>query len=187
MQRLVNLLRMNASGKVVLLLWVATMATFSVMWLYSLPAVEHFVPEKTLFDLSFTGYSYEYAVSLLATLGEQGRYVYLHLQLPVDFIFPGLLAISSALLLMWVFGKGYAPGSKVFYFTVIPFLGGFFDYLENIGIMQMISAYPNVSHELVNICSAFTQLKTWFTVLAFLFLLVGVFRAIRNYSAITRH
>lgn len=186
MQKLVNLLRASALGKVVLLLWIATMATFSVMWFYSLPAVEHFVPEKALFDLSFTGYSYEYTVSLLEGLGVQGRDAYLYLQLPVDFVFPGLLAISSALLLAWVFGKGYAPNSKIFYFTVTPFLGGFFDYLENIGIVQMISTYPRLSHELVNASSAFTQLKTWFTVLAFLLLLIGIFRAVRNYSAITR-
>ncbi|BBB28482.1 hypothetical protein [Neptunomonas japonica] len=187
MQKLLNLLRVSASGKLVLLLWVVTMATFSVMWFLSLPAVEHFVPGKVLFDLSFTGYSYEYAVSLLDELGVQGRDVYLYLQLPVDFIFPGLLAISSALLLTWVFSKGYAPNSRVFYFAIVPFLGGLFDYLENISILQMIYAYPNIPQQFVNASSAFTQLKTWLTVLAFLLLLVGVFRAIRNYSAITRN
>lgn len=186
MQILVNLLKKHASGKVVMVCGLVTLLVFLVMSLYTFPTVEYFAPGFILFDLSLTGYSYEYALSLLNALGAEGRDVYRYLQLPVDFVFPVCLAISSALLLVWIFSKGFAPVAKIFYVSVLPFIGGFFDYLENISIARMIHSYPNVSNELVSASSAFTQLKTFFTVMAFLFLLVGIFRAFRNYLAINR-
>ena len=186
MQKLVNLLKTYATVKMILLLWVVTMATFSVMWFFSLPAVEHFAPGKVLFDLSVTGYSHEYAILLLEALSVEGRDAYLHLQLPVDFIFPGFLAVSSALLLTWTFCKGCAPNAKIFYSSFLPFLDGLFDYLENISIVRMIQSYPEVSSTLVITSSTFTQLKVFCTVIAFLFLLVGIFMAIRHHLAIAR-
>ena len=55
-----------------------------------------------LFDLSPTGYSFEYAIKLLDTLGSDGRELYLYRQLPLDFIYPGLFAVSFSLLLYWL-------------------------------------------------------------------------------------
>jgi len=45
-------LRKRASGKLVLVLFMATMAVYLAMLLYTLPAVERFAPGKALFDLS---------------------------------------------------------------------------------------------------------------------------------------
>lgn len=179
MDNVVGLLKKWASGKLVLGLFIATMAVYLTMLLYTLPAVERFAPEKALFDLSPAGYSYEYAVSLLEVLGPEGRSMYLYRQLPMDFVYPGLFAISYSLLLTWVFIKGYASDSKLFYFTVIPFFGGLFDYLENICIIQMIKSYPTVPHGLVNVSSTFTIFKSGFTTAFFVLLLVGIIRVIK--------
>ena len=180
MNKVVNFLKKWASGKIVVGFFIATMVVYLTMLNYTLPVVKSFAQGKTLFDLSPTGYSYEYAVSLLEALGVEGRNVYLNLQLPMDFIYPGLFAISYSLLLTWIFGKGYAVDSKIFYFTVIPFFAGFFDYLENIGIIQMIKSYPNVPHELVNVSSTFTILKSVFTTIFFILLFVGIIKIIKN-------
>lgn len=180
MSKVVNLLKKWASGKIVLGLFTATMAVYLTMLFYTLPAVESFAPQKALLDLSPSGYSYEYAISLLQALGPEGRSIYLKLQLPLDFIYPGLFAISYSLLLAWVFNKGYASNSKIFYFALIPFFAGLFDYLENIGIIQMINSYPNVPHGLVNLTSTFTILKSGFTTTFFILLLVGLYKVIKK-------
>jgi hypothetical protein len=176
MDNIVGFLKKRASGKLVLGLSIPTLAVYLTMVLSTLPAVGRFAPGKVLFDLSFAGYSYEYAVSLLEALGPDGRSMYLYRQLPLDFIFPGLFAISSPLLLTWVFSKSYAPGSRIFYFCVIPFLGGIFDYLENICIIQMLRSYPAVPHGLVNVSSTFTILKSVFTTVYFVLLLAGIIK-----------
>lgn len=178
MKNAFNFLKKLASGKVVVGFFIPTMVVYLTMLLYTLPAVESFAQGKSLFDLSPTGYSYEYAVTLLEALGVEGRNVYLHLQLPMDFIYPGLFALSFSLLLTWVFSKGYAAHSKIFYFAVIPFFGGLFDYLENICIIRMIKSYPNVPHELVNISSTFTIFKSCFTVTFFILLFMGIVKVI---------
>ncbi|MBI5849070.1 MAG: hypothetical protein HZB31_14190 [Nitrospirae bacterium] len=180
MDYVVGLLKKWASGKLVLGLFIATMAVYLTMLLYTLPAVERFVPGKALFDLSPAGYSYEYAVSLLEVLGPEGRRMYLYRQLPMDFIYPGLFAISYSLLLTWIFSKGYASDSKIINFAVIPFFGGLFDYLENICIIQLIKSYPTVSHGLVGVSSTFTILKSGFTIAFFILLLVGVIKVIKK-------
>ena len=184
MGKVVNLLKKWAKGKLVFGLFITTMVVYLTMLLYTLPAVESFAPGKVLFDLAPTGYSYENAILLLEVLGPEGRSVYQNLQLPMDFIYPALFAVTYSLLLTWVFSKGYASDSKIFYFAVIPFFGGLFDYLENICIIQMINSYPNVSHGLVNLSSTFTILKSGFTTIVFILLLLGLYMGVKNRQTI---
>jgi len=180
MEKIIQLLKTLASGRIVAGLFILTQAIYLTMLLVTLPAVQSFAADKVLFDLSLTGYSYDYAVSLLQALESEGRRVYLERQLPLDFIYPALFAISNALLLTWIFNKSYAPDSRMFNFCLIPFVAGLFDYLENIAIIQMIHAYPQVSPGLVSLSSAFTLLKSGFTSMFFLLLLIGLYRAIKT-------
>jgi hypothetical protein len=175
MKILVTYFQKYASGRVVLVTFVLTMGMYLLMLLYTIPKVESFAPGIPLFDLSPFGYSYQHASSLLAVLGEEGRSVYLYQQLPADFIYPGLFAISYSLLLTWLFAKGFNKESKIFYLAAVPVLGGLFDYLENISIITMIKSFPNLSQELVGIASTFTLLKSIFTTGFFLLLFVGIF------------
>ena len=175
MKKIVTSLQKLASGRVVLILFILTMAVFSLMLLYTIPKVESFAPGMTLFDMSPSGYSYQQAISLLESLGEVGRNVYLSQQLPADFVYPGLFAISYSLLLTWLFAKSFEPNSKIFFLVLVPVLGGLFDYLENIGIVLMINAFPDISQELVGVASTFTLLKSAFTTGFYILLLVGIF------------
>lgn len=162
-----------ASGRIVLFSFVLTMAVYLLMLLYTIPKVESFAPGIALFDLSPAGYSYQHAASLLEALGETGRSVYLYQQLPADFIYPGLFAISYSLLLIWLFAKSFKPESRVFYLAIVPVLGGFFDYLENVCIVLMIKSFPDLSQKLVAVASNFSMLKSIFTTGFFLLLLIG--------------
>ncbi len=175
MKKIVTTLQKMASGRVVLKLFILTMAVFSLMIMFTIPKVESFASGIPLFDMSPAGYSYQQAISLLESLGEDGRNVYLFQQLPVDFVYPGLFAISYALLLTWLFAKSFATNSKIFFLALVPVLGGFFDYLENIGIIIMINAFPNISQGLVAVVNIFTLLKSAFTTGFYILLLVGIF------------
>ena len=173
MNKSLTYLQKIASGRVVLFSVILTMAVYLLMLLNTIPKVESFAPGIALFDLSPSGYSYQHAASLLGTLGETGRSVYLYQQLPVDFIYPGLFAISYSLLLIWLFAKGFKPESKIFYLAIVPVLGGLFDYLENVCIVLMIKSFPDLSQELVTVASSFSVLKSIFTTGFFFLLLIG--------------
>ena len=178
MKKIAITLQNLASGRIVLILFILTMAIFSLMIMFTIPKVESFASGIPLFDMSPAGYSYQQAISLLESLGEEGRNVYLLQQLPIDFVYPGLFAITYALLLTWLFAKSFESDSKIFFLALVPMLGGLFDYLENIGIIIMMKAFPNISQELVGVVSAFTILKSAFTTGFYILLLVGIFSII---------
>lgn len=174
MTNTLNTLKKLASGKIVSILFTLTMAIYLLLFFYSIPMVESFAPNTALFDLSPSGYSYQHALSLLEELGNEGRQIYLSLQLPLDFVYPGLFAISYTLLLIWLFSKSLKNKSRIFYLAFIPALGGLFDYLENIYIIRMINSFPDLSPKLVQVASTFTLLKSVFTTVFFLLLFAGL-------------
>ena len=121
-----------------------------------------------------TGYSFEYVIKLLDTLGSDGRELYLYRQLPLDFIYPGLFAGSCSLLLSWLFLKTQQTNSKLFYFCYIPLAAGLFDYLENIFIVSILASYPNVSEVSISLASTMTIAKSALTTVFFVLLIIGV-------------
>lgn len=173
MEILIRFMQKISTGKVVLTLFVLTMAVYLTMLSYSIPAVTAYAPEQPIFDLSPAGYSFNYAYELLDTLGAEGRELYLSTQLPLDFIYPGLFSITYSLLLVWLFGKTFNVSSKVFFFALVPFLAGIFDYAENVFIIKMISSFPDLQVTTVNTASTFTLLKSSFTMLFFVLLILG--------------
>lgn len=148
------------------------MIVYTLMLFYTIPVVEAYSNGKKLFDLSPGGYSYEYAKELLAVLGEDGRKLYLYNQLPLDFLYPGLFAISCSLLLSWLFLKIKETNSRLFYLCLIPVAAGLFDYAENILIVSMIVGFPDISQGLVEISSWATIAKSVLTTLFFIVLTV---------------
>ncbi len=174
MKKLIAFIQNVATGKAVLGFFIPAMVVYAIMLQYSIPRVEQYAPGMKLFDLSPTGYSYVYALELLRVLGSKGRDLYLYQQLPVDFIYPGLFAVSCCLLLSWLFAKSLNANSKTFYLCFVPVVAGLFDYLENICIVRMLTSYPNVSEFHVSITSFLTILKSGFTTTFFVLLLLGV-------------
>ncbi len=105
MKVFVRFMQKLSTGKVIISLFVLTMAVYFTMLSYSIPAVSAFAPDLPIFDLSPLGYSFTYANELLNSLGTEGRNLYLTTQLPLDFIYPGLFSITYSLLLVWIFWK----------------------------------------------------------------------------------
>ncbi|EDY80785.1 hypothetical protein VDG1235_402 [Verrucomicrobiia bacterium DG1235] len=163
----------KASGKNVLLLFVVTMAVYLLMLLVTIPSVQSYAPDTALFDLSPTGYTHSQALSLLESLGQDGRSTYLFPQLAIDFIYPGLFAICFSLMFIWGYSKRVRSDSKFLYLAALPVFGGIFDYVENILIIRMIMTFPDVSKGLVSVASSFTLLKSAFSTASFLMLILG--------------
>ena len=172
MKKLISILQNKSSGKNVLLFFMPAMIVYVAMLSYTIPSVEKYANGMKLFDLSPGGYSYEYAEELLTTLGESGRDLYLYNQLPVDFLYPALFAISCSLLLSWLFLKIKDPSSRLFYFCFVPVAAGVFDYIENILIICLISSYPDISPEQVELSSFVTIAKSALTTIFFIVLTI---------------
>lgn len=180
MNNRIRYLQEVATGRLVLVLFIVTMAVYAVILLYTIPAVLANAPEMQLFDMSPGGYSLEYAVGLLDAIGVEGRQTYAALQLPVDFVYPGLFAVTYTLLLIWLFNKGFAQQSVIFYFAFVPTVAGIFDYLENVGIIMMLRSYPELSPATVAFASASSVIKSVFTIGFYILLLVGIVAVIRK-------
>jgi len=173
MEALIRFMQKYSTGKVILVLFALTMSVYLTMLSYSIPAVTAFAPELPIFDLSPLGYSFNYANDLLDTLGAEGRNLYLSIQLPLDLIYPGLFSITYSLLLVWLFGKTFNGNSKIYYFALVPLLAGIFDYVENVFIIKMINSFPDLQVNTVKIASIFSVLKSSFTTVFFILLIVG--------------
>ena len=172
-RKLISFMQRVSTGRVVLAFIVPAMIVYFIMLLYTIPQVASYAPGINLFDLSPTGYSFEYAIVLLDTLGSDGRELYLHKQLPLDFIYPGLFAVSCSLLLSWLFLKSQNTQSKIFIFCYMPVAAGLFDYLENIFIVRILTSYPNVSDISILLASSMTIAKSVLTTAFFVLLIIG--------------
>lgn len=176
MKNLISIIQSKSTGKNVILFFIPAMIVYALMLSYTIPSIEEYSNSKKLFDLSPGGYSYEYAKELLTALGDKGRGLYLFNQLPLDFLYPGLFAISCSLLLSWLFLKIKEPNSRLFYFCLIPVAAGAFDYAENLLIVSMIIGYPDISQGQVEIASLLTIVKSVLTTLFLIVLtIVGIF------------
>jgi hypothetical protein len=173
MKVLISFMQKYSSGKLVSVLFALTMVVYVAMLSYSIPAVSAFAPEFPLFDLSPLGYSFTYASELLSSLGADGRNLYLSIQLPLDFIYPGLFSVTYSLMLVWLCSKLFKKNSKIYYFSLVPFLAGIFDYAENIYIIKMINSFPDLQVTTVKTASMLTILKSSFTMVFFILLSVG--------------
>jgi hypothetical protein len=174
MKRIINFLQERATGRTVLILVVVTLGVYAAMLLYTIPSVLEHAPDMNLFDMSPGGYSLEYAGSLLDAIGADGRQTYLTRQLPMDFVYPGLFAVTYTLLLTWLFNKGFSQRSPIFYLALVPAVAGLFDYLENVGIIMMLRSFPNISAATVAYASVCSVIKSVFTTGFFILLLVGI-------------
>ena len=168
-----RLMLKHSTGRTVFALFALTMAVYLTMLLFTIPVVTAFAPEFPIFDLSPSGYSFSYASELLDELGNEGRSLYLYRQLPLDFIYPGLFAVTYSLLLVWLFRKYFNINSNIYYLGFVPILAGVFDCLENIFIIKMITSFPDLQMNTVKVASALTILKSSFTMFFFVLLLMG--------------
>lgn len=157
-------------GSKILLLFIVTQAVYVIILQVTIPQLIIFSGGLKPFDTLPMGYSLTYAQSLLEALGDQGRSYYLFRQIPLDFVYPLLFAISYYWIMVYFTIKLKTSSKILAHACLLPVLAGVLDYLENIGIIRMLVNYPTISEVEVAVTSMFSIMKSSVTIAYFLIL-----------------
>jgi hypothetical protein len=166
-----ELIKRNLSGKKVLILFVLTNIVYVFMLTVTIPAIMRYSHGIKILDMMPMGYDADYVNTLLNTLGEEGRQTYLVKQIPVDLIYPFLFGVSYCLVIAYFLNK-IGKLESLFYLCLLPVIGGFFDYLENVGIIALLNTYPDLSTRLIQVTNVFSIAKSTITTVYFILLIV---------------
>jgi hypothetical protein len=112
-----------------------------------------------------------------------GRYdvvFYRNVELTVDIIYPIVYLFFFGLLLSWLFQRGFASNSPIRKLNVLPLGAWFFDLLENITIVSLLSLYPAQPTGLAWVLIILTHIKWLFAGASILLILVGLIMAAKN-------
>ncbi|MEK4326076.1 hypothetical protein MKX70_09470 [Paenibacillus sp. FSL R7-0312] len=155
--------------KLWLLFLLMSQSIYAIMQSYSIPRICQEAGGLLIFDMNPLGYTYEYAHKFLSQLSEEGYTLYLHVQLPLDILFPilnGLTGLSTFILLLRLYNKVKNTSASSIYSSfskaalALPLVAMLFDYLENIMIFMMLSYKAAVPIILVYAASTFTIIKS---------------------------
>lgn len=170
-----ELIRNNLQGRKIIIFLILTNFIYLLMLRVTIPMVMSFTAGMKIPDLMPAGYDPQYIAKLLNELGERGRQVYLYRQIPLDMIYPLLFAITYSLVLGYILNKLGKLANPYSYLCLLPVMAGFFDYLENIGIITLLATYPDPATGLCRMTSLFTVFKSLFTTFYFLILILFIF------------
>ncbi|MDB4292164.1 hypothetical protein N9954_02065 [Maribacter sp.] len=185
MKRITNFIARNISGKKVLALFILTNVVYIFMLTVTIPRAMNFSNGMDLLDMKPTGYDLNYVSELFRALGENGREAYLINQIPVDMLYPFLFGLTYCLLLGYFLKKLDKLKLPFTYLCLLPILAGLADYLENFGIITLLTSYPDVTELAVKTTSTFSLVKSistsaFFIVLILILLILGVKTLIRT-------
>ena len=168
-----NILSYPQHGSRILLFWCAAMLVYILMVFGSLAEIERITGVRA-FDMRPTGYTYADALALISALGEDGRRVYLTMQIPLDTVYPALLAVSSASSLYWL---SQSFGSTARWYravAAVAYLAAIADYAENGLIVWMLNAGLGVPEALVEAASMASVGKSILSTVVFTTLLIAI-------------
>jgi len=172
------------NGRVVLGFFIVTQIVYLIMVLVTLPHLRDLSGGMDAFDMLPGGYGFGDATTFLTAIGAEGRSYYLSRQIPLDMVYPGLFAISYALVWKWFLAKATGLPDMLGAVMFLPLFAGLADYAENAGIVAMLIKFPDLSEMLVATASTFTIIKAVSTTLFFVALvgliLVVAFQKIRS-------
>lgn len=118
--------------------------------------------------------------ALTESYGEFGRAFYRNVELSVDILYPIIYTLAFGLLISWLFQRGLKPGSKWNRLNVVPVGAWLFDLLENLGIVGLLSQFPEQSEVLAWFVTVFTMIKWIFAGIGMLLIIIGLVMAARN-------
>jgi hypothetical protein len=171
MEKLRVFIGRNLQGKKVLGLFVLTNLIYILMLTITISKVMGYADGMKLLDMMPTGYDLDYVNALFEALGPMGRDAYLYHQLPLDMVYPALFGISYCLVLAYFLKKLNKFDTRLFYLCLLPLVAGFVDYMENVGIINLLTIYPNLTCGIVTTTAFFSLFKSSTTTLYFLILI----------------
>ncbi|HEX3002102.1 MAG TPA: hypothetical protein VHN82_07025 [Methanoregula sp.] len=119
-------------------------------------------------------YTPEQAYSFLAAMGEAGRLFELTRIIPLDLLVPLFYGLFLSAFISWLLHLWLPEKSRWHRLNVIPVIGALFDYIENLGIISMLLAWPMEMYSIAQITMAATLLKFGFSILAFVIVLGAI-------------
>ena len=144
------------------------------MMLFTFPRINSQIGK--VFDLQTFGYSFTTATSIVENLNTEVTQLFLFPQLTLlDLLYPFLLALFLSSLLFRLINLTNTKNKVATIVLLIPFIAMLFDYSENICVILMITKSIDLSEAIVRISSAFTILKSVFTSISWLAILVYAF------------
>ena len=117
---------------------------------------------------------------MIGRYGDANRIFYRNVELTVDIIYPIVYLFFFGLLISWLFKRGFAPSSPMRKYNIVPLGAWFFDLLENITIVILVSVYPSQPIALGWLLTIVGSIKWIFAGASILLILVGLVMAARN-------
>ncbi|MDD3722838.1 MAG: hypothetical protein PHW92_10220 [Lutibacter sp.] len=166
-----NTLEKYATGKIIAagLILVLIFNLILFPFLFNFFNIQH-LSIKNILDLKYS-YTINEAYELFNKLGENGRNIYRLAEIFIDI--PYLLIYSIVYSLMIIALLKSNKLTNLYFLTFAPILIGFFDILENLGIVVMLTKYPIKLNHVCNLTAIFTSLKWNFAVATFLIILLS--------------
>ena len=181
----------HSSGRKILFFFIVTHIIYGIMLVFTIPKVMQYSGGMKILDMLPTGYSANYVQELFAALGEVGRSTYLFQQIPLDLFYPGLFGITYTLLLTLIFKTIFQKENKFRILSLTPVFAGAFDYLENAGIIIMLTIYPTFKPWLASLTNIFSVLKSFSITFVFIVLIIAIIvlisQKIRNRGKVLHH
>ena len=168
-----NKLERLASKRGLIGLFLLSHTVLLLMMLFTFPRINAKFGTQA-FDLKTFGYSQSEAVMMLRNLDQSTVDFYLFPQLfLLDILYPILLALflSTAIIRLSDLIK-ISRDHVLSNLFLLPFIAMIIDYFENIMISLMILNPTNVPSGLIKTASIFTQMKSGFTTLSWLVIII---------------
>jgi len=164
--------RMSSKTGIVILFLLAHLVLI-LMMVFTFPRINAQFGTQA-FDLKTFGYSQEEATSMIQNLDQSTIDFYIFPQLLLlDILYPILLALFLSTLIIRLSNLIELSPNRIYSnLFILPFIAMFIDYLENSMILVMISNPEEISSGLIKVASIFTQMKSAFTTMSWLVILV---------------
>lgn len=117
------------------------------------------IGEETLIIDMRSGYTEPEISEFFTQLKEEGRSLHHYVTGVVDMIFPIGYGLLFILFSAYFLKKITSPESNWMYLSLIPLLLMLVDYKENFNTLEMLSAFPNLTAEMVSSAAKVTSIK----------------------------
>ena len=137
----------------IIAIYILQIVIFQIMLRLIFPTIEQNLGTYHMLDMVKQGYDSHYVVQLLSLMSDASQNMYLHVQMPLDFFYPVVMALVYFLVFTKVWRKYW------YVFFVLPLLLILLDWAENISIILMFTN-DNLIDSAVSWSSFFTQAKS---------------------------
>jgi len=149
-------------------LLMSALTIYGVMVGVTLPELTARSGGLPMFDVTPLGYDAAHAHALLERLGPDGRHFYLFRQLPLDFAYPALMALSLAGIWLSLLRWGKVASTRLRALAWLAAGMAALDYAENIAVAAMLLSFPQESDALVGFASVATVTKSMTATVCFI-------------------